>query len=332
MATIFIIDDDAAAELLADTLTYRGHQTRRVRSVQEALTELESISASDLVVLDLVMPHGSELLAHADGYRSSGMLVYRKLREISKSLPIIVYTANQDGGILDAITADPAASYVPRWSGPSLADFMKIVNHLLGIVTTEPRLRTFIVHGQDYRTKLSLKNYLQNTLKLPEPIILHEQPNQGRTLIEKFEDLSKTADLVFILLTPDDLGASASDSNTVKRRARQNIILELGYFLGQFGRRSGRILLLYKGSLELPSDISGLVYINIDCGIEAAGEEIRREINALSRKGTADGSDSRDDDQGVARGDSTAKRAARAETNVSALNTFKTFLTNWLHR
>jgi len=70
----------------------------------------------------------------------------------------------------------------------------------------------FIVHGHSDIVKLSLKNYLQNTLKLSEPIILHEQPNQGRTIIEKFEDYAAQSCLVFVLLTPDDVIAAANVS------------------------------------------------------------------------------------------------------------------------
>ena len=66
-----------------------------------------------------------------------------------------------------------------------------------------------------------------------------------------------------------------------KRRARQNVILELGFFLGTLGRRSGRVFLLYKGPLELPSDLGGVVYIDISKGIEAVSDQIRREIVAI---------------------------------------------------
>ncbi len=138
--------------------------------------------------------------------------------------------------------------------------------------------RPFIVHGHDEATKLALKNYLQNVLMLGEPVILHEQPNGGRTIIEKFEDYAGMASMVFVLLTPDDLGADSEAPNDTKRRARQNVIFELGYFLGTLGRESGRVCLLYKRPLELPSDIAGLIYIDITNGIEAAGELIRREV------------------------------------------------------
>jgi hypothetical protein len=158
----------------------------------------------------------------------------------------------------------------------------------LGIVEIEGRnekmlagFKTFIVHGQDEVTKYSVKNFLQNTIGLPEPIILHEQSNRGRTLIEKFEQVSNDSDTVFVLLTPDDRVAQPNESDDEKRRARQNVIFEMGYFLGKLGRSSGKVILLYKGQLELPSDISGIVYINIDHGVEQAGEYIRRELREL---------------------------------------------------
>jgi len=283
MAKIYIIDDDSAADLLVDNLTYRGHTAKRIRSVEEALSSLADIARSDLVVLDLVMPHISNRETQADGFRSSGMIVYRQLRETSKSIPIIVYTANQDAGVIDAISSDAYARYVPRWSGPSLTDFISMMTKLLGVSDPETQPNVFIVHGQDEAAKYSVKNFLQNVLNLPEPVILHEQPNQGRTVIEKFEDLAGSADIVFVIMTPDDRTASASDTDSTKRRARQNVILELGYFLGLIGRRSGRIFLLYKGNLELPSDIAGLIYLNINNGIEAVGEQIRRELLNLER-------------------------------------------------
>ena len=59
---------------------------------------------------------------------------------------------------------------------------------------------------------------------------------------------------------------------------RQNVIFEMGFFLAHLGRKSGRVILLHKGPIDLPSDISGVVYVDISHGIEAAGEAIRREV------------------------------------------------------
>src|SRR6266404_49867 len=144
-----------------------------------------------------------------------------------------------------------------------------------------PELRLFIVHGHDHESLFELKDYLQNTLDLGEPVVLRKTPALGKTLIEKFEREADTVKLVFVLFTPDDEVASPGDSEEKKRRARQNVIFELGYFLGKLGRESGRVLLLHKGPIEMPSDIAGIEYIDIANGIESAGEGIRRELKAL---------------------------------------------------
>lgn len=138
--------------------------------------------------------------------------------------------------------------------------------------------KIFIVHGHDEVSKYELKNYLQNTLKLPEPVILSEVPGQGRTIMECFEEETEKAGIIFVLLTPDDF----TDDHLA--RARQNVIFELGYFIGRLGRKSGRVIVLEKGDVEIPSDLSGILYIRIDHGIKAAGEDIRKAIEAVRQK------------------------------------------------
>ena len=181
--------------------------------------------------------------------------------------------------MIDPIVDDPHSSFISKWESHSLRELVKKINHTLGLPNKLAPLKPFIIHGHNETAKLALKNYLQNTLRLPEPIILHEQPNLGRTIIEKFEDYAAFSSLVFILLTPDDIVANGRETDDVKRMARQNVIFEMGYFLGMVGRRSGRVLLLYQGPLELPSDLSGIVYIDISKGVEAAGEKIRMEVD-----------------------------------------------------
>jgi predicted nucleotide-binding protein len=130
---------------------------------------------------------------------------------------------------------------------PALLDALR---HLK-IICDDRTPLAFIVHGHDSAAVLELKDYVQNTLKWQEPIVLREQASLGRTLIEKFEEFARKVDCVFVLLTPDDKVVS-SGTNDAKRRSRQNVIFELGFFYGSFERRSGRILLLHKGPVELP--------------------------------------------------------------------------------
>jgi predicted nucleotide-binding protein len=163
----------------------------------------------------------------------------------------------------------------------AVEDFVNHVNSLFMKDTPPKQPKIFIVHGSDENTKYQLKNYIQNTLRLGEPIILHEQPSLGRTIIEKFEQVAQDVDLVFVLLTPDDAVYDSSMIGDLKRRARQNVIFELGYFFGKLQRSKGRVILLYKGALELPSDISGVIYIDISHGIESASETIRKELGGF---------------------------------------------------
>ena len=134
----------------------------------------------------------------------------------------------------------------------------------------------FVVHGRDHSLRLELKNYIQNTLRWREPVILAERPSHGRTIIEKFEASADSADYAFVLLSADDVAADGES------RARQNVIFELGYFVGIFGRTSGRVLLLRKGDVRLPGDLDGVIYVDVTNGIESAGEIIRRELGLAS--------------------------------------------------
>lgn len=132
--------------------------------------------------------------------------------------------------------------------------------------------KVFIVHGHDNVSKLELARLLEK-LDL-EPIILHEQPNKGRTLIEKLEHNASNVGYAFIILTPDDFGGETSDK--LQPRARQNVILELGYFMGRLGR--DRICCLYKGAVELPSDMFGVVYLHYDNNMKECFSEIATEL------------------------------------------------------
>ena len=133
------------------------------------------------------------------------------------------------------------------------------------------------MHGRDEATLAELKDYVQNTLGWQQPVVLREQKNAGKTIIEKFEEFSQRIDWVFVIMTPDDI-VKGFASNEDKRRARQNAVFELGFFYALVGRTSGRVIVLRKGEIELPSDIHGIIWIDIENGIKAAGEEMRREV------------------------------------------------------
>lgn len=133
--------------------------------------------------------------------------------------------------------------------------------------------KVFVVHGHDSAIKESVARYLEK-IGL-EPIILHEQPNGGKTIIEKFEVYADVGFAV-VLLTPDDFGGSNNQPDESNARARQNVIMELGYFIGKLGRN--RVCALYKKGVEIPSDYQGVLYTEYDGG-EGWKMRLAQELN-----------------------------------------------------
>jgi len=133
----------------------------------------------------------------------------------------------------------------------------------------------FIVHGHDEGAKHSVARFLQ-TIGV-QPVILQEQINSGKTVIEKFEVFANRAGFAIVLVTPDDMGYSNGSAQAIKPRPRQNVILELGFFAAKLGR--DKTIVLVKGDVEMPSDVIGLVYERMDA---ADGWKMRvaKELNA----------------------------------------------------
>lgn len=121
--------------------------------------------------------------------------------------------------------------------------------------------RVFIVHGHDESAQNKAARFVE---KLGfEAIILHEKASSGRTIIEKIEHYSDVG-FAIVLYTPDDVGNVKSEAENLNVRARQNVVFEHGYLIGRLGREN--VSALVDGKLELPNDISGVVYINLDEG------------------------------------------------------------------
>ena len=175
--------------------------------------------------------------------------------------PIAIYSGMKD------------ASFVEAWlSGKSktinlidtiieeLTLFKNVKNHSNANVNSHiDRSKVFIVHGHDDGAKNEVARFIE---KLGfEAKILHEQVDSGATIIEKLE---KHTDVGFaiVLYTACDIGGVRSKPEDLKPRARQNVVFEHGLLIGKIGRAN--VVALVKGDLEIPNDISGVVYKSMD--------------------------------------------------------------------
>lgn len=117
-------------------------------------------------------------------------------------------------------------------------------------------LPLIILHGHDLTARLEMVNFLQSKLPHVKPVLMIEGTDGAASLPEKFERLACNARGAVALLTPDDLALARNAPQSAAARARQNVILEIGWAWARLGRH--RLLLLVRGPIEVPSDLSGV--------------------------------------------------------------------------
>lgn len=183
-----------------------------------------------------------------------GVLTKEANNEIPKN--ILVFLTRED--IFEHRTKDVTKSFISRASSIIQKESANITISKDNAVKPTKLSKVFIVHGHDNLAKTEVARFIEK-IGL-EAIILSEQPNQGKTIIEKMEDY-KDVGFAIVLYTPCDEGKSKEESN-YKNRARQNVVFEHGFFIGCLGRN--HVLALKKDDVELPNDIAGVVYTEMD--------------------------------------------------------------------
>lgn len=116
------------------------------------------------------------------------------------------------------------------------------------------KVRVFVVHGRNNELKEAVARFLEK--QGFEAVVLHEQANGGRTIIEKLEQITADVNFAVILYTADDEGADGM------KRARQNVVFEHGYFMAKLGRSN--VCVIMDDNIEKPSDNQGVLYIPRD--------------------------------------------------------------------
>lgn len=171
---------------------------------------------------------------------------YRRFAQISDSREYAIYYY-----ILGLKGFDVTKQYIHNRPTPQMG------THSVEISKTKRTV--FIVHGHDNGTLNTVARFLQ--MIDFDTIILHEQPSEGKTIIEKLEEYTNV-DYAVVLYTPCDRGGLNQDNAELKPRARQNVVFEHGFLVGKFGR--GKVCALMVAGTEKPSDIDGIVYVDFD--------------------------------------------------------------------
>jgi predicted nucleotide-binding protein with TIR-like domain/uncharacterized protein DUF2513 len=237
-----------------------GGLKRDPRLIQALLEKLEAYPAE---YGDAFTLNGDDPLLAVDGFTSSQINYH--LEELRSM------------GLVEDPGSQPAIGITFTGLSPRGHDFLDRSRATPSPSSTKPpdaqvmSNKVFVVHGHDEAAKNEVALFLR-TIGL-EPIILHLMPNGGRHLLTKFQEESGGTSFAVALMTPDDEGGPIGGSH--KPRARQNVVFELGFFIGQIG--SSRVAALLKGGVEKPSDFDGIAYIDFGSG-HGWKTELAREL------------------------------------------------------
>lgn len=268
-ARIFMADNDKdLLESYSDALREEGYEVTPANTFLRAEETLETRSEEfDVAILDI------RLKDENNPNDRSGIQLARRFG--GDSLPVIILTKLEGKEEIKlALETDghrpPAVAYVEKSEGAEA---------LLDAVRKAFRPKVFVAHGHDKGAKDAVVFFLRDGYL--RPVVLQAEAGAGQTTIEKFEKHSNVQYAV-VLVTPDDVGANKTAKSKLRPRARQNVIFELGYFLGKLGRQ--RVSVLYKNAnrtkIEIPSNYKGVQFVLMDEG-EAWKGKLNREMKKV---------------------------------------------------
>jgi hypothetical protein len=257
---VYLFEDDSfLGRSIEATVSDAGGKCEVFRDAKEAEFPFRKrTEAPSLIIADLAVPiRNSTFFSDADtsGGHQTGLEILRKAKVKWPRAKLVLITGKPSGD-------------VARWCEENRVIYAikPIESRHIKLWMNKRELSAFIVHGRNLGHVNKLKKAL-NALKI-KPVVLLENPNKGRTVIEKFEAVSKQCDYAIIAMSPDDIGGLKESGSGISRM-RQNVVFELGYFCASLGRLSGKIVLVSFGKLEIPSDLSGVIYID---GLDSFGK------------------------------------------------------------
>ena len=247
-STILFVDNDE--EFIHEQLPFLNEYNVLTATTPEAAKDILATHKIDLVIIDIRLRNDN------DRRDTSGIALASNIMQPVAKIIITNYATFDHA-------RDAFRQNVQQFRQQTVVDLLlksegsKELLRAIRAALSQPKI--FIVHGHDLMRENVAR--LIGELRM-RPIILKEQPGQGRTIIQKFEDYADVAFAV-VLLTPDDEGrVRGTRGKKLKPRARQNVIFELGYFVGKLGR--SKVGVLHTEDIEIPSDYLGVECIPID--------------------------------------------------------------------
>jgi predicted nucleotide-binding protein len=259
MSKALVVEDDLDfAERLLASLDSEGMIVSHSANEPSA-EDLMIREDFDIILIDLMLP---------PTYSDEGLVVLRKALSLQPEATVILMTSREERTVTPVAEAMRlgAQDFLDKNDDLVVEKLMARIHQL----EAEKRNGVFVSHGHNELLRLKLKNFVEQRLHR-RAVVLAEQPSRGMTIVEKLERASVDCSSAVVLLTCDDETAAGGF------RPRQNVIHEIGFFQGRYGRKN--VVLLVEEGVELFSNISGIVTIEFSAAaFEASFEGLRLEL------------------------------------------------------
>ncbi len=218
--------------------------------------------AVDVGIFDLMLP---------PSYQDEGLRLFAWAMERQPALNALLITQKQTG--TTEVVANAMQLGAHFFLDKQDSQFLSKLEFQIKELLMAKSDGIFISHGHNELLRLKLKEFIQDRFQ-KTAIVLSDQPSTGLTIVEKLEQASTCCACAIILMTKDD---ETRDGGV---RARQNVIHEIGFFQGKYGRQN--VILLAERGVEVFSNISGIVRIEFSSEhFESAFEPLRIELEAV---------------------------------------------------
>lgn len=276
MKSVLVVDDtELNLRLIGDLLTSWGHDVTREKAFEGALKQIKK-RTFDLYILDIQMPVPKKYSTSVAVGQMAGYILWDAIRQ-KDPLTHVIFASSGEPQLQGDAKNDSRAHFIRK-----PIDRQELQRRINSFDDGLSALRVFVVHGRDSGALTELELFLSK-LGISEPVILRRILGENSTVIEKLEFTADTADACVVLITADDLGRLSGEGRD-KARMRQNVLFELGYFLGKFGRKSGRVVVFVVGDVEMPTDLAGVDFVRVRSGFSKIEPHVVEQVKAALLK------------------------------------------------